>query len=356
MKTYKRAIKLKSYATAKKRSQVMAIIRRYRKQVNLFINYCWNNPEAKLNKLTLSSVDKVQSLSERYKSNALKQALSLCNNSMTKSKPKFIGYPILDAKFIDIKPSKKSGKFDLWIKLSTLKSGKPIYLPTKKHRQLNRWLSGGTLINGCELRPDGFIVWIEHEVEPTNENGLDIGIDIGMNKLIATSYGELIGTDWYAYNAKILRKKKNSKAYKRAIIENKNYINRCVKGLPWNLLKSISYENLKNLKKGNKKRSKKFRIKQQHWSYRQIIEAVKMKAQTNRVRLIYVNPAYTSQTCSACGNVAASSRDNEDYCCVKCGYTQDADINGAINILHKGQSWITSLESVNSKSKISFDI
>lgn len=351
--TIKRAIKLKSYATKEKCNKVNALIRRYRSQVNSFIDHIWLNREtAKLDAATLASVDKVQDLSERYKSNALKQALQICKSTRSKSKPKFTGYPILDAKFVSIEQNKKAKQFDLWLRLSTLKTRHKISIPNKKHKHLNKWLENGKLIQGCELRPDGFIVWVESEpVE--SKSGLKIGIDVGMHKLITTSYGAKLGTDFNRINDKILRKKKNSKSYKRAIKEKKNYINQSVNQLPWGNLEVICYENLKNLKSGKRKRNKNLRQKQQYWSYRQVIESVKMKAQANRVRLVYVNPAYTSQKCSACGNIAESSRNLEEYKCVACGHTQDADVNAAQNILHKGLDWIASLESARSKSVIS---
>ena len=350
---YKRAIKLKSYATRSKKKKIEALIRRYRKQVNLFIDHCWQNENAKLDKTTFDSVEIVQNLSQRYKATAQRRALSLCSHPMTKNKPKFTGYPVLDAKFITIKSNKTSNLFDLWIGVSVLKKGHRIQLPTKKHKRLNYWSSkeNATLIQGCELRPDGFIVWVDTPLEKRKETGMDIGVDIGMNKLIMTSYGESIGTDFNTLNDRILRKQKNSAAYKKILQEKKNYINQCINELPWQQLKTICYENLKNLKKG-RKRNKSLRQKQQYWSYRQVIDGLKLKAQENRVRLVYINPAYTSQKCSSCGNIAASSRVLEKYCCVACGYKQDADWNAATNILHKGQEWITSLKSVKSKNQI----
>lgn len=348
-----RAVKLKSYCTKEKRNKIKAIIRRYRACVNLFIDYIWlNRAISKLDKQTLQSVQ-FPDLTERYKSNALKQALQICKSKTTKTKPVFHGFPVLDAKFVEIKPNKTSTKFDLWIRLSTLKRGNRIEIPTKKHAQLNKWLINGDLIQGCELRPDGFIVWVEIDKIENNDigiNKLKIGIDIGMNKLISTSLGDKFGTEFNKINEKILRKQKNSNGYKRAIAEKKNYINQTVNQLPWNCIDLICYENLTNLKKGKKKKSKNLRIKQQYWSYRQVIEAMKTKAETNRVRCVYVNPAYTSQMCSACGCIAASNRNLQDYTCSSCDYTQDADINAARNILAKGLDWITRLESVNKKT------
>jgi putative transposase len=47
----------------------------------------------------------------------------------------------------------------------------------------------------------------------------------------------------------------------------------------------------------------------------------------------YVNPAYTSQTCSECGSVARESRKSQAvFECVDCGHRAHADTNAAINI------------------------
>jgi transposase len=50
-------------------------------------------------------------------------------------------------------------------------------------------------------------------------------------------------------------------------------------------------------------------------------------------RVERVCPAYTSQCCSACGHIAAGSRESQAlFCCVACGYACNADVNAARNI------------------------
>jgi putative transposase len=50
-------------------------------------------------------------------------------------------------------------------------------------------------------------------------------------------------------------------------------------------------------------------------------------------RVQRVNPAYTSQQCSACGHSAAESRENQAlFVCVACKYACNADVNAARNI------------------------
>jgi putative transposase len=50
-------------------------------------------------------------------------------------------------------------------------------------------------------------------------------------------------------------------------------------------------------------------------------------------RVERISPAYTSQRCSACGYVAAESRESQAlFRCVACGYASNADVNAAKNI------------------------
>ncbi len=45
----------------------------------------------------------------------------------------------------------------------------------------------------------------------------------------------------------------------------------------------------------------------------------------------------TSRTCSACGHVSAENRQKQArFACVECGYENNADLVGAINILNRG--------------------
>ncbi|HEY7013562.1 MAG TPA: transposase [Streptosporangiaceae bacterium] len=50
-------------------------------------------------------------------------------------------------------------------------------------------------------------------------------------------------------------------------------------------------------------------------------------------RVEKISPAYTSQRCSACGHLAADSRESQAlFRCIACGYTGNADVNAASNI------------------------
>ena len=45
---------------------------------------------------------------------------------------------------------------------------------------------------------------------------------------------------------------------------------------------------------------------------------------------VFVDPAYTSQECSACGHVSPENRPSQElFYCEECGYTANADENAA---------------------------
>ena len=52
-----------------------------------------------------------------------------------------------------------------------------------------------------------------------------------------------------------------------------------------------------------------------------------------RGRVERVNPAYTSQTCAACGHRAPENRESQAvFRCLACGHRANADVNAAANI------------------------
>ena len=53
-----------------------------------------------------------------------------------------------------------------------------------------------------------------------------------------------------------------------------------------------------------------------------------------------VNPAYTSQTCPSCGHCEKENRPTQaKFECRQCGYTNNADVVGAINVLNWGRTF-----------------
>ena len=58
---------------------------------------------------------------------------------------------------------------------------------------------------------------------------------------------------------------------------------------------------------------------------------------TSPVAVVAVPPAYTSQRCSECGHTVRENRESQAvFSCRACGYSANADVNAAINILAAG--------------------
>ena len=64
-----------------------------------------------------------------------------------------------------------------------------------------------------------------------------------------------------------------------------------------------------------------------------IFDSVKEKCWEHGKKFLDVEESYTSQTCPSCGNRRKTS--SEVYACRECGFTQDRDVVGALNILLK---------------------
>jgi IS605 OrfB family transposase len=83
-------------------------------------------------------------------------------------------------------------------------------------------------------------------------------------------------------------------------------------------------------------RGKKFRIQVNTWAFHQLQTYIEYKAKEAGLRVLYVDPAYTSQGCSRCGYTARSNRYGKHFRCGACGLRLHADLNGARNIRLRG--------------------
>lgn len=348
-----RAIKVTlKFVTAKKRRAISALLSRYRAAVNFYIRSLWDT-KGKLDKATIERLTSTE-LTLRYKAKALHQALKIVVMTRRKAKqlgkmvtcPVFSGAALLDAGFITIAEGK--GTFDLVIKLSSLLPGQRITIPTRKTAVYNKWMAqpGAKLIQGCALTEESIVIWVDVPDSTPKLEGTTLGVDIGINKLLADSNGNFYGQDFKRIRDKILRKRPGSQGRKRAATERDNYICHVVKQLPWSQLSAIGVEDLTNLKKGKKKnRSKAFRKAIAPWTYRRVLNWIEYNAQANRVRLVRVNPANTSRECPVCGECSTLNRRGEKFLCISCGHKADADTIGAQNILDRTLAILGSLES-----------
>ena len=75
------------------------------------------------------------------------------------------------------------------------------------------------------------------------------------------------------------------------------------------------------------------RAKRGNWSFDQLGLYISYKARLYRVKVKFVDPAYTSQRCSVCGHTEkANRRSQAEFLCQSCGLSALADVNAALNI------------------------
>jgi transposase, IS605 orfB family len=71
------------------------------------------------------------------------------------------------------------------------------------------------------------------------------------------------------------------------------------------------------------------------WAFHQLEHNIIYKAHQQGIEVVLVDPAYTSQRCSACGYTAKNNRRKGTFACRSCGFIANADVNAAINIRNK---------------------
>lgn len=185
------------------------------------------------------------------------------------------------------------------------------------------------------------------------EPAMAMGVDIGENVLAATSTGKLFGggvlkahRDQFLATRGRLQSNGSQAAKKRLRqISGKErrhvkHVNHCVakqlvQEAHKNGCSTIIMEDLKHIRE-RIKAGKKMRSRLHRWSFDQLSQFVEYKAAAQGIQVVYVCPAYSSQTCSSCG--ALGHRVKHRFSCSHCGSLQHSDLNASRNILRLGIS------------------
>jgi putative transposase len=191
----------------------------------------------------------------------------------------------------------------------------------------------------------------EVKENPLPITGRAIGIDVGINSLIATSDGQLIkNPKWYRdgqaklriLQRTVSRRKKGGSNRRKAVhalqvhyehISNqrKDFLNKLANELVENNdLIAIEDLQIKNMVK-NHCLSKS--ILDSGWGY--FAKRLSDKAVEAGRKIVRVNPAYTSKTCSGCGMIFEDMNLSTRWIDCACGLSMNRDVNAAVNILNK---------------------
>ena len=328
------------FATQKKRDILDEIMDEYSRVAGIFIGMFFGNDFQKKDlKKEITNIPESW-LSARMRQCCAREALGMVQGSVRSAaakgaepvKPKHTGRKmILSSQTVRIEKGRNS--FDLWLVIHSVGNKLKLQIPLKKHRHLNLF-SGWKMSDSVVFHRKYVTFSFEKETGEKKTEGKLIGADVGINHLIATSEGSLHGSEVKPLINVIKRKKQASKAYKRAKKTLSYYIHKVVKELNFGELRLAVVEKLEYLKQGKKKnRSKAFRKTLSNWNYRELLRIIEMRCEENRVSFRSVPPYKTSQTCPSCSHAERGNRVCENFKCLKCGDSGQADIVGALNIL-----------------------
>ncbi len=97
--------------------------------------------------------------------------------------------------------------------------------------------------------------------------------------------------------------------------------------------RGIALEELEGIRERVTARGGDARNRLSGWAFAQLGSFVVYKARLAGIPVVFVDPAYTSQTCSVCGHCERSNRKSQsEFVCKACGHEAHADVNAARNI------------------------
>ena len=213
-------------------------------------------------------------------------------------------------------------------------------------------------------------IQVEFETEIPKPNGGEIGIDMGIVRFATLSNGEYFepinafknlkgklaklqkqlkhktkfSKNWQKLKAKI------AKLHHRISNIRKNHLHQISSKISKNhaivYVEDLQVANMSKSAKGNIEQHGK-NVKQKSGLNRSILDQawgefrrqLDYKLLWNGGFLFAVPPQNTSRTCPNCGHTAKDNRKTQaEFKCVQCGYENNADVVGAINVLKRGQA------------------
>lgn len=86
------------------------------------------------------------------------------------------------------------------------------------------------------------------------------------------------------------------------------------------------------------KAGKRVKARLHRWAFKELQQQIEYKAHRKGLSVMYVDPRYTSQTCSACGEIG--KRTKHRFVCPSCGLRAHSDLNASQNLQGLGYQLI----------------
>jgi IS605 OrfB family transposase len=187
---------------------------------------------------------------------------------------------------------------------------------------------------------------------PLSEKSGMLGVDLGENVLAAVSSGKLYGGGQVRHEREQFLSKRRclqsngSHSAKQLLKKISGKEARCMKHINHTVSRQIVreaidtqagvivLEDLTHIRK-RIKTGKKVRSRLHRWSFHQLQTMIQYKAESHGLQILYINPAYSSQTCSLCGQTG--ERNRRLFKC-SCGNQQHSDLNASRNLCRFAQS------------------
>ena len=210
----------------------------------------------------------------------------------------------------------------------------------------------------------------EYEQETPVHSGSDIGIDMGIVRFATLSDGRYFEPINAFHSLKgrlaklqrqLKRKTKGSNNWKKLVAKisklhhrianiRKNFLHQISNTISKNhatvYVEDLQVKNMSKSAKGTMEKHGKM-VKQKSGLNRAILDQawyefrrqLEYKLRWRGGQLIPVSPQYTSQCCPAYGHTAKENRTTQAlFACVQCGYSNNADVVGAMNVLQRGRA------------------
>lgn len=179
------------------------------------------------------------------------------------------------------------------------------------------------------------------DVQSSNQHKRILGIDLGVNKVAVTSDGRFFGKDIKQIRVKhdkliSILQSKGTRACKRKLKTISGSWRRFMAWSNHNISKDIVdslsngdvivMEDLSNIRT-----TAKYNKWVHKWSFNELQKFIEYKALAKGIRIVYVNPRYTSKSCSVCHNIETIRHSGFIECKI-CGHRSDSDFGASKNI------------------------